>query len=534
MKINLLDCTLRDGGYLNDWDFGQSSILSIFRRLVKANVEAIEVGFLDDRRPYDKNRAIYPNTESICDFYKNESKENVFITAMTTGLLDDGHCSIDNISDCNNGFIDGIRVPFKQHRIKEAIDYCYALKDKGYKVFVNPTSITTYSDREMLDLIDMVNKLEPYSMALVDTYGLLHKEKLLKYFYLLDTNLKESISIAYHAHNNFQLAFSNSSELLKIRSKRNLIIDASLYGMGKSAGNCNTELFAQYLNEFYDKNYDLPEILNAIEFHILKYLNECKWGYHLSYYLSASNKCHPNYVKFLEDKNMLGVKEINDILSQIAPEKALTFDKAYIQELYINYQSKKIDDDDNRKKLAQDLKNKPIVLIGPGSSLKDNCDNIKSFIKDKNAVTLSVNHLNNLFDIDYIFISNSKRYNQFIQTYKKSDIKSKLIVTSNIDTSDSTVDYIVNNFELTDKNSPVGDTALYLIIKLLSKLDIKEVYLAGFDGFSNCDNKYYDSDLQFNNQNISNESITETTKQIKEFKKNMKIEFITKSKYEEN
>ena len=160
MKINLLDCTLRDGGYLNDWNFGQDSILSIYRRLVKANVEAIEVGFLDDRRPYDKNRAIYPNTDSICDFYRDEPKGNVFITAMSTGLLHDGHCSLDSIGDCNNGFIDGIRVPFKQQNIKEAIDYCYGLKEKGYKVFVNPTSITTYSDKEMLDLIELVNELE--------------------------------------------------------------------------------------------------------------------------------------------------------------------------------------------------------------------------------------------------------------------------------------------------------------------------------------------------------------------------------------
>ncbi len=532
MKINVLDCTLRDGGYLNDWEFGQNSILSIFRKLVKANLEAIEVGFLDDRRPYDKNRAIYPNTESICDFYKNESKNNTFITAMTTGLLDDGHCSIDNFAEHkDNDFIDGIRVPFKKHRIKEAVDFCYMLKDKGYKVFVNPTSITTYSDKEMLDLIDMVNNLEPYSMALVDTYGLLHKERLLKYFYLLDTNLKPSISIAHHAHNNFQLAFSNSCELLEVKTNRNIFIDSALYGMGKSAGNCNTELLTRYLNEFYNKSYDVSEILNAIELYILKYLKSCTWGYNLSYFLSASNKCHPNYVKFLEEKNMLGTKDINYILSQVSPAHALTFDKEHIQKLYTQYQNRNHADNRTYGDLKDKLSAKEVVLIGPGSSIKQEYDKIKSYIDDKNAVTISVNHLCNLFDTDYVFISNAKRYSHFMGIYKKADLKTKTIITNNIEKSYD-ADYVVNYSDLTDETSPIGDTAIFLLMKLLTESKVKKVYLAGFDGFSGFKPNYYDTDLQFYNQDVSNNVVDEIAKFLNSFDKEPKIEFLTKSDYE--
>ena len=107
--------------------------------------------------------------------------------------------------------------------------------------------------------------------------------------------------------------------------------------MGKSAGNLNTELIANYLNEFYGKNYDISEILNIIELEILKYTDIVKWGYQLTYYLSASNKCHPNYVKFLENKKQLKITDISTILGLIPSDKKLDYDEKYITDLYEKY-----------------------------------------------------------------------------------------------------------------------------------------------------------------------------------------------------
>ena len=115
----------------------------------------------------------------------------------------------------------------------EAIQFCHEVKKLGYKVFVQAVSITSYSDRELLDLVDLVNDLEPYAMSLVDTYGLLHQDNLLHYFQLLNYNLKPSIAIGYHSHNNFQLAYSNSMEVLREPADRTVLVDATLYGMGK-------------------------------------------------------------------------------------------------------------------------------------------------------------------------------------------------------------------------------------------------------------------------------------------------------------
>ena len=531
MGIKLLDCTLRDGGYLNDWNFGNNSMINIVKRLIKSNVDIIEVGFLDDRRDFDTNRSINPTTSSYDSIYKDIDKKNAYITAM----INYGTCSIDNIAPKSESMINAIRVIFKQPKMEGALELCHQLKAKGYDVFVNPVSITTYSDRNMLDLIDKVNELEPYAMSLVDTYGLLHQEKLFKYFYLLDNNLKPSIRIGYHAHNNFQLAYSNAIRLLDIKTKRNIILDSSLFGMGKSAGNCNTELLANYLNNFYDKNYDISEILNIIELEILKYKKTADWGYQLTYYLAGSNSCHPNYVKYLENKNMLRIQEINNILALIDEDHQLNYDEKYIENLYLDYQAKDYDDSQAMKDLRKSLENKSILLIGPGASVRDEYEKIKDFINKNNLITFSVNHINKIFETDYVFISNDKRYDQFVDLLEKRNNNSKLITTSNITSNDDLEKYIINYSNIISKETPVGQSSLFMIVTLLKKLGVKNIVLAGFDGFTKLAQTYYDSELQFNQEIQNGNEITKAiAEQIEKFKQDIDISFLTKSSYQKD
>lgn len=527
--IRLLDCTLRDGGFLNDWNFGYNSIRSIFRRLIKAGVDIIEVGFIDGRRQFDKERSINPTTTAFDEILSGQNKAN----ATVVGMIDFGTCPIENIAPKKDSFLDGIRVIFKKKDMHNAINFCKQLKEKGYQVYTNPVSITTYSDREMLDLIDLVNGLNPVAMSLVDTYGLLHKDRLFRYFYLLDNNLNKNIEIGYHSHNNFQLAYSNAIELLNIKTNRNIILDSSLYGMGKSAGNCNTELLAMYLNTNYEKHYDMPEILNTIELEILKYLKEYSWGYQFSYYISALNDCHPNYVKFLEKKNMLPVKDINAILQNIEEHKKLTFDEAYIEELYQKHLQNNINDDKGYVELAKVLKGRAVLLLGPGSSIKTQQDKISSFIADNKPLVFSVNHINSLFPTDYVFISNPKRYDQFIDGVISNKNHGKLIITSNIDDSDDNADFVLNWNNLKSSETIVGESSLYILMKALIKLGVNNVILAGFDGFSRYAKNYYDNNYQFYQAQENIDEVTNAiVSQLAEFQKYIKIDFLTKSSYE--
>ena len=169
--IRLLDCTLRDGGYLNDWEFGYSNLISVFERVVNAGIDIVEIGFLDERRKFDINRSIMPDTECAQKIWGKIDKKNTIVV----GMIDYGTCSIENLQPCSDSYLDGIRVIFKKHLMYEAMDFCRQVKALGYKVFSQLVSITSYSDEELDELIRLANDVKPFAVSMVDTYGLFYK-----------------------------------------------------------------------------------------------------------------------------------------------------------------------------------------------------------------------------------------------------------------------------------------------------------------------------------------------------------------------
>jgi len=269
-NLHLLDCTLRDGGYVNAWNFGEGCIKSIFSRLDTAGVDSIEVGFIDERVPYDANCSIYPDTKSIEPIFENMQKPKALVCAM----IDYGTCSLDKIAPKSESHLDAIRVIFKKHKQDEALEFCSQIKAKGYKIFVNPVSITSYTDEDIIALVRKINKIAPYAVTVVDTYGLMHSDKVLHYCNILNAHLDKDVIIGYHAHNNFQLAYSNAIAVMNGIEDRDISIDGTLFGMGKSAGNACTELLAMYMNECKNKHYDINQIQEAIDVDIQKQLEE--------------------------------------------------------------------------------------------------------------------------------------------------------------------------------------------------------------------------------------------------------------------
>lgn len=529
-KILILDCTLRDGGYVNGWDFGEDTIKKVIHKLTESKIDIIECGFLDEAG-FDYNKSLFNSVERIREYV--EPKDN---HVMYVGMIAQPYIPIEHIADCDGKSIDGIRLTFHEDEIDEALVYGKELIEKGYKVFIQPVGTTSYSDSSLLELISRVNQLNPYAFYLVDTLGIMYKNDLLRMFHLLDHNLHETISIGFHSHNNLQLSFSNAQELLTLHTKRNIIIDSSVFGMGRGAGNLCTELITHYINENIETRYETIPLLEIIDEHLGKINTEVKWGYSIPYYLAAINRCHPNYAYHLINKQTISVKAISAILRRIPLIKRDIYDKNFLEDLYINYQSNLINDFQTLEEISELVQNQDILVLAPGQSIENEREKVQAFIRSENPYVISVNFNPQYFDVDAVFISNSKRFERVEDTFQRKFEGVSFITTSNITVSSKYTTLQVNYADLLNENPLIADNAALMLLKLLRKLSVKSVYFAGFDGFTINQSKNYFSPNITNNAKL--EELVKINDAIRQYlslmEKKMDIHFITPTVYRDN
>jgi 4-hydroxy 2-oxovalerate aldolase len=523
-NLYVLDCTLRDGGYINNWKFGKENIHKIISKLIDANIDIIECGYLTNKQEYDLEYSQYNTIERIKEFLPSDHKNSLFVV-----MINYGEYNIDEIPYNDETSIDGIRVVFHKDELEEAMLFSKAIAKKGYKLFIQPMVSLSYSDEEFLHLIKYANSINPYAFYIVDSFGVMKRNDLLRFYYLVDHNLDSNIYVGFHSHNNLQLAYSNAQALSELKTNRKLIIDSSVFGMGRGAGNLNTELFIDFLNDINGENYKAKPLLQIIDQVLAPVYSNNFWGYSLPHYISALHNCHPNYASFLDDKNTLVVESINDILSGLDEKKKNSFDKTYIETLYNEYQSKRNEDNSTRLILEKDFKNKIVVIIAPGSSINYEKEKITKAINEADTITISVNFVPDEFNTDYIFISNLRRYNELDDDDK---LRKNLIITSNIKV-DHKQCYILDYTKLLNNVEAVKDNATMMLIKLLIELDVKRIKLAGLDGYSHdIYTNFTKHDMEFmKKSNVMDAMNMGMSNMLLEFSKKIKIEFITGQKY---
>lgn len=527
-NVTILDCTLRDGGYINDWRFGYANIKSIISRLTKANIDVIEVGFLEDHE-YDKDRSFFNDVDQIVNVLPTDRGNSQYV-AMTRF----GHLDIDHLKEYDGRSIDGIRITFHEDEVEEAIEYCKLIKQKGYQVYVQPVGTTSYTDQYLLKLIDVVNRIEPYAFYIVDTLGLMKKNDLLRMFYLVDNNLNDEIILGFHSHNNLQLSFSNAQELVDLHTNRQITIDSSVYGMGRGAGNLNTELITQHLNLVRNGQYRTDYLLEIVDDTIGKLREIYTWGYSVPYYLAAINNCHPNYATYLMNRKTLPIKSISTILSSITQDQRELYNKQYIEQLYHQFQQHHIDDTADLEELRGLINGRRILVIAPGTSVKREAERIRQHIIDHESMVISVNFDGEDYKYDLSFYSNARRFEKVQEMNGQSSKGTKRIITSNIVANVGTYRYKVNYSDYLNVKPLVNDNATLMLLALLIKLDIKVVDIAGFDGFKlEAGENYAVESLK---TTLDEETVIEMNQQItdvvKEYSQRIRMNFITESLYQ--
>lgn len=518
--IKLLDCTLRDGGYINDWNFGHHTIKSIIKKLVDSQVDYVEVGFLRDCE-YDRNKTLYNNCAQIQPVLP-QKKGNTIFTAMALH----NKYTVDKLEPYDGKTIDAVRVTFHDYDIDEGLAFVKKVKEKGYKVFCNPINIMGYSDEDLLRLLKKVNEIHPYAFSIVDTFGSMMRSDLIRIYSMVEHNLNNEIVLGLHLHENLALSYSLAQEFVGIKaSGRKSIIDASMLGMGRTPGNLCMELIMDYMNKMQGGNYDINPILDGIDDHIAELKQIEPWGYSMPYALSAKYNLHRNYAEFLLGKGRLRAKQINQILASIEDDKKTAYDEAYIEKLYQKFQNHKVDDSALLLQLQNCFQDREILVLAPGFNILKQKEQIEQFIQEQDPLIIAANFIPADYQQDYVFCSNAMRYDALEE--KKQD--SIILITSNLmDICEEA--NVLNYSELSFDEKGNCDNCVIMLLKLMIKLEKEQVYIAGFDGYQEKDDNYVTSYMASQYTKGEEENIRNRM-YLEDIRKQIKLVFLTDSLY---
>lgn len=527
----LLDCTLRDGAYLIDKQFGERNIHGIINGLNEASIDIIEIGFLQDEGQ-GEGKTVYKNAKEA-EKYVPRKKGN----SMYAVLADYSRYSICNLDEYTGSSIDVVRACFFKKERYDVIDFCKEIKKKGYKLFVQPVDILGYTDGEILGLLELINEVEPYCFSIVDTFGSMYADDLQRVFALIHHNLIPGCKIGFHSHNNMQMSNALSQQFLQMSyGMREVVVDTTISGMGRGAGNTPTELVAQYMVTKLGYNYNIDSILDIIDTYLDNIRTKCSWGYSTPYFIAGAYSAHVNNISYLTKKATIHSKDIRYILNRIGEKARKRYDYELLENTYVDYLNSGIDDKESIKKLRDELQGEKVLVLATGSTLNSENEKIVEWIKANKPKVISVNFWNEDLDVDldvdYVFISNIKRFKELNE---KLDKKQKRIITSNIK-DEKENDYLEVSFvRLVKCGWENMENSAVMLLRLLDLMDVESIALAGIDGYGN-EMNYFAQDYELSSMQIDymqrNREIQEMlTDYMSARQSNAKIEFITKSRF---
>ena len=525
-RIKVLDVTLRDGGCVNDFNFGSDYMDKILAAQEAANIDIIELGYIDDKDGSEEGRTKYISDTVISQNFLKEKKPGIQYVAM----IDYGKFDVSKLAPRSESTIDGIRMAFHRKDRFNMIELAKTIMDKGYDFYIQPMITMRYSDSELLELIETVNKELPNAKGfyIVDSFGEMRPNDMERIMNLVDYNLRKDMALGFHSHNNLQLSYSNAISMLQFPTTREIMIDSSIMGMGKGAGNLNTELLLEHLNLFYGGEYTIQPLLDVIDKVINQLHDEFYWGYAPEYYLSSANHCTPSYASYYFNKHMLPIDQVSELLNMLAEDKKISFDKAYAEQVYIEYnKSKTVDDTQAVQEIKSQIGGKKVLLVAPGRSIKEAHDKIKEIAGDSQVFSIGLN--SNLdIDFDYILTTRTEAYNAAVSGNKN------VIVPSNISKGGRGNVKVLDYSKWINVDEQARDSATVISLNLLKKCDVTEILLAGFDGFSvDINENYYDASMRhpYNAEEAQkrNQYHKELFAQAKS--EGINITFITPSKY---
>ena len=520
-KIYHIDCTLRDGGYYNSWNFEDKIVKKYLDCMSSLNMDYVEFGFrfLKDT----KNLGPFASTtEKLISKYKIPSKLKLAV------MINIGEFSLENLkfeldklfNNKSRSKVSLVRIATHHNEIELAIKAAKILKKKGYQIAINLMQITEINQVSLKKILIKLEKSFLDYFYFADSLGSLTVNQTKLICSTIKKNWNGPFGI--HAHDNTEIALHNT--IISLQNGATFA-DSTVLGMGRGPGNVKTELLCSYLNSIKAKNYNLVFVTDIVDKYFSYLKKRYRWGTNLYYYLSAKHKIHPTYIQYMLSDKRYEDNEIILAIENLKKQKCRTYNPIILKnskQFYKNNYSGNVDLDL--------FKNRKILIIANGNTLSDNKKKIDKFIKKNNPLIISLNFVQSYKiskKIDYLAICHPTR----IISEIKSIPKNMKLITPYSSLKDN-LQKILKNYRKINyglivdekkfkilENYCILDKALVLpyVLSMLTVSNIRSIYFAGLDGYEN---------------NI--EMRKESNKILNKFKKlnlNKTFKFLTPTKY---
>ena len=500
-KVKILDCTIRDGGYINNWHFDKKIVREVYRALSKSGVDIVEIGYRGTEDNFD------PNKYGTWRFTTEEDLREVLdgIKGPRVAVMADyGKIKIDDFEEQKNSMVDMVRIAAHKNQISKAIDLLEDLKEKGYETSLQAMGFTGYTPDEVDELINTLKDSEIDYFYIADSYGSIFPNQIKSMF---EPFLElENIKIGFHPHNSLQMAFANTLEAIRVGVD---IVDGSIYGMGRGSGNLPIEGLIAYLQMQSKDRYNVVPILSIIDKYFVEMHKETPWGYQLPYMLSGMFKCHPNYAQDLVKRQEYTIEDIWKVMEVIEEIKPVGFDRSIIDSLIEKgviggLNGRVLTPSSQTAKESRKANHIQVPYVGRhigrdflvlanGPSLTTYKTQVDAFIKKYDPIVLGANYLADMFVPDYHAFNNKKRFTMYVETVNPN---SKLLVGENIP-DEMISEYIKRDYEpLFFRDSLDADfdivngriqsncrTISILLLGVAIVMGANRVFAAGMDGY---------------------------------------------------
>jgi len=300
-EIKVLDCTIRDGGLMNDHQLDDKFVKAIYDTLVSAGIDYMEVGYKASKKIFSTSQYgswKYCNEDDLRKII--EKDKAIKISVMADAERTDYHT---DILPKNKSVIDMIRVATYIHQIPAAIEIIKDAHGKGYETTVNIMAVSTVQENEIAEALEVLCKIPVNVIYLVDSFGSFYCEQIQNLMQMYQKHAKAAGKyVGIHTHNNQQLAYSNTITALIEGAN---YLDATIDGMGRGAGNCALELLIGFL---HNPKFYIRPIIECLEKYVYPLKTKLNWGYQIPYMITGQLNQHPraamNFLKS-EQKNEL-------------------------------------------------------------------------------------------------------------------------------------------------------------------------------------------------------------------------------------